>query len=117
MVDGRAKATDPDHCLLVNDVPGGFWLGSVATNLESSLLLIGSQESCAKAPRYLAVGTSVKLVPKRPIRAGILSSEHSARQDETWQAAALPTELLPPGRRVAMMVEGRRRGARPFPSS
>lgn len=31
--------------------------------------------------------------------AGILSSEHSARQGETWKAAAPPTELLPPGGR------------------
>jgi hypothetical protein len=52
--------------------------------------------SCALTPCYRAVDESVKLALNWPIRTGIPSSEHSARQRETWKADALPTELLPP---------------------
>ena len=54
------------------------------------------QSGYALTPCYRAVDESVKSDPNRPIRAGTVSSEHNARQRESWKADALPTELLPP---------------------
>ena len=54
----------------------------------------------APSSSYTLSMQTVKLDPHRAIRAELLSSEHSARQRETLKAAALPTELLPPERKV-----------------
>ncbi len=54
------------------------------------------------APRSYPLWPTYTLWPRahnwarfRPIRAWIPSSEHSAREMETWKADTLPTELLP----------------------
>jgi hypothetical protein len=66
---------------------------------SASLLWCGGAPPGRSSEANHVVGESAKLGQSRQIRAGVLSSEHSARQRETWKADALPTELLPPDER------------------
>ena len=121
---GETASSVPNPCYVVASPHGRVQCGlpvlrvTVSPNRVSThpdqerptLFPLTAPRNYALKGSYRAVDQSVKLTPDRPTHAGLSNSEHSARQPKTWKAAALPTELLPPGKRVAMIVEGRWRG-------
>ena len=59
---------------------------------------------CADGQLSRCVDESQIRFESGPSERGCPSSEHSARERETWKAAALPTELLPPEHNVGPRV-------------